>query len=161
MRRTEIDAFWEDARVRAGLNPARAHLGPSVSETVPPPAWSYGDTAEEADRFVELVLEGRASALTSARSDFGDEDELPRPGDLAILLDSTGQPRALLATTAVRVVPVEEVDLEHLTAEGAEDPDLPAWRAAHGDGATLVLERFRVLVPPGVGSRRSRSVPTR
>ncbi|WP_153395136.1 ASCH domain-containing protein [Ornithinicoccus halotolerans] len=161
MSRTEIDAFWENARVRAGLNPARAHLGPTVTETVPPPAWCYGDTAEEADRFVELVLEGRASALTSARSDFGDEDELPQPGDLAILLDSAGRPRALLATTAVRVAAVGEVGAEHLTAEGVEAPDLPAWRAGHGEGVRLVLERFRVLVPPGVGSHRSRSVPTR
>lgn len=154
----EISAFWADARVRGGLNPAGAYLGASVSETLPPPAWSFGSTPQEADRLLELVLAGRKTATASAfweyeqearrRVDAEDADvsaagrpggdtlvrtevdvALPEPGLLSIVLDGRGRPRALIRTTHVEVVRFGDVDAEHARREG--EGSLEAWRAAH------------------------------
>ena len=37
-------------------------------------------------------------------------ESLPEAGDLSIVLDGAGHPRALIATTDVRIVPFDEVD---------------------------------------------------
>lgn len=161
-----VAAFWEDARVRAGLNPVRVYTGPTVAETVPPPSWSYGSSPAEADAFVEQVLAGQRSATTSALRDHGTagppEDataghgEAPEPGGLSILLDGSGRPRALLSTVVVRVVPFDRVEADHALAEGL--PSLQEWRAVtrsvlerepggFAEDLPVVLERFEVLVP--------------
>lgn len=173
-----IDVFWEDARIRAGLNPARVYLGTSVTETVQPPAWSFGSTPEEADRILALVLSGAKTATTSPLSDYQPDDPaesdlaadpdadsgesahqpLPEVGSLSILLDGSGHPRALVQTTAVSVVPFDQVDADHALAEGEGDGTLEQWRQVHreafgADGRPVdgdlpvVLERFEVLVP--------------
>lgn len=155
MSQDEVDDFWTDAKVRAGLNPARAYTGPNVADTLPPPAWSFGATAQEADALLDLVLAGRKTATASALSDYAAED-LPASGDLSIVLDSGGHPRALLRTISVRVVAFEEVDEEHARGEG--EGSLADWRAVHERFFTehsaqafdpripVVLETFEVLV---------------
>ena len=75
----EISRFWADARVRGGLNPAGAYLGANVSETLPPPAWSFGSTPQEADRLLELVLAGRKTATATSLHEY--EDEARRRAD--------------------------------------------------------------------------------
>jgi uncharacterized protein YhfF len=160
MDQRAVDAFWEDARVRAGLNPAGVYLGRNVQETLQPPAWSFGSDPVEADRMVALVLAGTKTAMTSLRSEYAVEgDDLPEPGDLAIVLDGAGRPRALIRTVDVRVVAFGDVDADHARAEGEGDGSLEHWREAHRDllsaGAVaddrleVVLERFRVLVGHG------------
>ncbi|NNG19917.1 ASCH domain-containing protein [Naumannella sp. ID2617S] len=161
MDEQEIDAFWADARVRAGLNPARAYGGPVVADTMRPAAWSFGATPEQADELLRLVLDGTKTATASARWDYdADQESLPEPGDLSIILDSRGHPRALIRTTEVAVVPFDRVGAEHAYAEGEGDRSLAHWRevhrrfftehAEHGRGFSedmpVVLERFRTLV---------------
>lgn len=161
MDQQEIEAFWADARVRAGLNPAHAFTGPLAAETVVPPAWSFGADPEQADRLLQLVLDGVKTATASAQWDYQVEGEaLPSPGDLSIILDGADHPRALIRTTEVRVAPFDEVDADHAYAEGEGDRSLEQWRAVHEEFFTrhaghdrgfstempVVLERFKVLV---------------
>lgn len=160
MDRAEIDAFWTDARIRAKLNRGGVYLGASVAETVPPPVWSFGDDPATADELVALVLSGTKTATASARSEYAEDgSDLPTPGDLAILLDGSGRPRALVRTTDVVVVPFADVDAEHARAEGEGDLSLAWWRVAHrrfftqgrpeedfDERMPVVCERFRVLV---------------
>lgn len=156
-----IDAFWADARIRAKLNRTEAYTGQVVSDTLPPPAWSFGDDPATADRLLDLVLTGRKTATASAlrdyedearRTDPGDDDQvgdgdhggdvgvltardldlaLPQPGLLSILLDGAGWPRALIRTTDVRVVRFADVGEEHARLEGEGSGDLSHWRRAH------------------------------
>src|SRR5690606_27890536 len=58
-------------------------------------------------------------------------DPLPEPGWLNIILDGRGVPRALLETTAVEVIPFDEVPASHAFAEGEEDRSLSSWRDVH------------------------------
>lgn len=157
-----IDAFWEDAKVRAGLNPARAYTGPNYQDSIPPPAWSFGVDEEQADELLDLVLAGKKTATASARWDYEAEGEqLPTSGELSIILDGRGEPRALVRTVDVRLVPFAQVDEAHAYAEGEGDRSLAHWRAEHqrfftehrshdkpfSDDMPVVLERFEVLVP--------------
>ncbi len=159
-RDAEIEAFWIDARIRAGVNRIAVVTGPSPADSVVPPAWSFGATPQQADRLLDLVLDGVKTATASALCDYEtDDDPLPEPGELSIVLDGAGHPRALLATTDVRVVPFDEVDADHAAAEGEGDRTLAYWRREHerffrehSSGGfdprmPVVLEHFERLVP--------------
>lgn len=140
-----IARFWEVARIRAGLGRIAVVAGPGTAATIAPPAWSFGDTPELADSLLGLVLEGRKTATSTALAEFEEADEaLPVAGDLGIVLDGAGRPRALIRTTAVEVVPFAEVPSEHAAAEGEDDGSLASWRTEH--------ERYfrRVLGPLGI-----------
>ncbi|WP_127573203.1 ASCH domain-containing protein [Georgenia faecalis] len=156
-----IEAYWQLTRKRAGINRLDVIIGQAPLSNVVPPAWAFGGTPEEADALLDLVLAGNKTATTSAQWEYEEADApLPAVGDLSIILDGSGRPRALIVTTAVDVVPFDAVDAEHARAEG--EGSLEDWRAAHtrlfGDvaravGRTLaedmpvVLERFRLLDP--------------
>lgn len=155
-----LEAFWDDARHQARLDPMPGYFGPTVLGSLPPPAWSFGATPEQADQLLALLLAGTKTATASALWDYQAEGgEPPEPGTLGIVLDGSGRPRALIATTEVRVVRFDEVDAEHARLEGEGDLSLGYWRRVHEqfftDHAThdhgfspdmpVVLERFEVL----------------
>lgn len=157
---TDLDAFWNLARFHANFNAAPTYFGPTTLEVVPPPAWSFGATPEQADELLDLVLAGTKTATATALADFEVEGEvLPEAGTLSIILDGRGHPRALIETTDVRVVPFGEVDEEHAHLEGEGDRSLAHWRdvheryftehAAHEEGFSpempVVLERFKIV----------------
>ena len=90
----ELRVFWDLARFHAKLNAAPTYFGPTTLESVPPPAWAYGDSREESDEFVARVLADERGETTAAVADYG--DDLPQAGVLSILCDGSGVPRALL-----------------------------------------------------------------
>ncbi|KGN38297.1 ASCH domain-containing protein [Knoellia subterranea] len=160
----EVDAavheFWDTARHYAKLNAVPTYFGPTPLDSVPPPAWGFGATPEHNDELLALVLEGTKTATASAVWDYEAEDEtLPEPGTLSIILDGEGRPRALIETTEVDLVPFDEVSEEHAFLEGEGDRSLEHWREVHErfftEHAThdhgfirdmpVVCERFKVL----------------
>lgn len=157
---TEVDAFWALAKSQARLTSMPGYFGPTTSEVLPPPAWSFGVTEAEADDLLRLVLDGIKTATAGALWDYEVEDEpLPVTGALGIVVDSQGHPRALIETTSVEVVPFDDVDEEHAFLEGEGDRTLTHWREVHerfftdnaehdrgfADDMPVVCERFRVL----------------
>ena len=46
----ELRVFWDLARFHAKLNAAPTYFGPTTLESVPPPAWAYGDSVERVRR---------------------------------------------------------------------------------------------------------------
>ncbi|MEJ5944800.1 ASCH domain-containing protein [Pseudokineococcus basanitobsidens] len=136
----EIVRFWETARSRAGLGRLSVVTGASAATVVPPPAWAFGADPQQADELLALVLEGTKTATAGARWEYEAEGEpLPRPGDLSIVLDGAGHPRALVRTTSVDVVPFSEVGEEHARAEGEGDLSLGHWRDVHERFFTATL----------------------
>lgn len=158
---TRITDFWDAARGHLGWGKLDAVLGESVDGAVAPPAWSFGDDVRLADELLALVLDGRKTGTSTALAEFAATDEpLPRVGDVSIVLDSAGDPRALLRTTDVEVVPFDQVGAEHAAAEGEDDLSLESWRREHevywrrvlGDAAfsptmDVVTERFELVYP--------------
>jgi len=158
-----VDAYWATARKRAGMTELTGVLAEQPLAAVEPPAWAFSADPEEADELLALVLAGLKTATASAVASYEAEGvPLPSPGDLSILLDGRGRPRALIATTHVQVCRFDEVDAEHAAAEGEGDRTLLDWQRAHEGFFTdelaavgqqftastaVVLERFRLLDP--------------
>lgn len=145
----EIARFWADARA------ALPHL-----PEAPPEAWAFGATTEHADGLLGLVLEGVKTATASALEDYeADGEPVPAVGDLSIILDGGGAPRAVLEVTGIDIIPFDQVSDEHAHAEGEDDRTLATWRRIHErfwrEFATtdfrpdmpVVCERFRVVHP--------------
>jgi uncharacterized protein YhfF len=154
--------FWDVARVRAGRTSLGGAIGESAATMVPPQAWAFGDSPRLAHDLLRLVLAGVKTATASLLWEYQDAEEpIPAKGDLSIVLDGAGEPRALIRTTAVEVVPFGEVTEEHAYLEGEDDRTLATWREQHErywqrnspEGRELtpstqvVCERFKVLYP--------------
>ena len=95
----ELRVFWDLARFHAKLNAAPTYFGPTTLESVPPPAWAYGDSAEESDAFVAGVLADEEGRTTAPGDDYA--GDYPEAGTLSILCDGAGVPRALVEVTDV------------------------------------------------------------
>ena len=155
--RDPIQQFWNLAERHAKLSDMDVIIGRQWSQSMPPPAWSFGDSPELADELLALVLEGHKTATSSLRSEFGDDGEpLPSKGDLSIVLDGQGIPAALIKTVEVQIVPFSEVTENQAAAEGEGDRSVETWRADHKrfwkrqgekttDQTLIVWERFKVV----------------
>lgn len=117
-----LAAFWDDARRALDL-PATAAI---------PAAWGFGDSPQMADRLLALVIEGTKTATAGALWEYEAEDEpVPEPGQLSIVLDGAGRPQCVIETTEVRVMPMSQVDSKFAHDEGEGDRTLEWWREAH------------------------------
>jgi uncharacterized protein YhfF len=139
---------------------------PSAAEIAALPTAEFGFPGPLRDRLVAAILDGAKTATTGLVADYEHEDEpLPQAGERAVVIDSAERPVAVIETTEVRVVPLAEVDLEHVVDEGEGDRSVAEWRAGHEsfwhgaemreamgdpdftvDDTTLtVLQRFRLV----------------
>lgn len=155
----EILEFWEAARHRAGVVRTSIVTGLGVSGAMVPPTWSFGDNPELADSLLDLVLSGRKTGTSTALVEFEQGDEpLPVKGDLSIITDSAGHPRALLRTTEVQTMAFDQVSADFAAAEGEDDLSLESWRTEHekywrrvlgtfDSDMPVVTERFELLYP--------------
>lgn len=116
-----VAEFWERARDQLELAPEQ-----------PPLAWAFGATPAHADGLLALVLDGTKTGTASALWDYETTgDPLPQLLEFSIILDSANEPRAVIQTTEVEVVPFGEVTADHAFAEGEGDRTLAAWREIH------------------------------
>ena len=154
-----ISAFWQAARGHVGLGKMDAVMGGTPDDVVPPPSWSYGD-GPEAQALLGRVLDGSKTGTATVLAQLVAAGlDVPRVGDLSIVTDPAGEPKAVLRTTEVEVVPFDQVTAEHAAAEGGADASLESWVAEHraSFGAALgeqfspssevVLERFEIIYP--------------
>ena len=84
------------------------------------------------DQLVAAILAGSKTTTTGLVADYEHEDEpLPRPGQRKTVVDSDGNPVAVIETVAVRVIRLADVDLAHALGEGEGYASVAEWRAAH------------------------------
>ncbi|WNM24709.1 ASCH domain-containing protein [Demequina capsici] len=144
-------AFWERCREAVPGMPAEV-----------PAAWAFGGTRAQASKLLELVLAGVKTGTASALWDFeADDDPLPEVGEVNIIVDADGVPRAVVQTTDIRVVRFHEVDEQHAASEGEGDLSLAHWREVHAEfwdeystagfspEMPVVCERFRLVHSEG------------
>ena len=128
----DLEAFWVHAINAARLNPAEAVMGQDEQLSLIPVAFSFGITRQEADDLCALVLSGAKRATSSYAPLYEQEGEaLPEKGDLQILCDGAGVPRALLVNEAVQLAPFDQVGEKVAAAEGEGDRSLAYWRKVH------------------------------
>ena len=156
-----VMAFWHAALAHVGWGRLDVVMGEPARDAVMPQAWSFGDNPELSDELLGLVLAGTKTATASLVSEYEAEGvATPVPGDLSIVLDGAGLPGAVIRTTAVSIVPFDEVDAEHAAAEGEGDTSLAQWRQVHEEvwrrahgadfdvhAAQVVAEQFELVYP--------------
>jgi uncharacterized protein YhfF len=121
------------------------------------------------DSGVAAILAGHKTALTGLLQIHQHAGEpLPQPGQRFSVVDSAGQPAAVIELTEVSVVPIATVSDEYARAEGRDYANAAEWRRAHEDFFTsegvarflgtapvidddtlVVTERFRLIRPAG------------
>ena len=138
----DVEAFWRRFVAATGIDGLHT-------------AWGFGSSPEQATELGLLVRDGPKRATASLVSDYDDEP-MPVPGDLGVVLDGEGEPLCVVRTTGVEVRAFGEVDEEFAWTEGEGDRSLAYWRNAHirffvgvgtpvDEETPVVLERFELL----------------
>jgi len=106
-------AFWADFLAMAGGD-ASARFYES---------FHFGDSEMLADELAALVLVGAKRATASLLWPFEvDGKPLPKPGDLSIVERWSGEPICVIETSAVAIVPFDEVGPEFAAARIRSKP---------------------------------------
>ena len=93
--------------------------------------WHFELTERACNELLGLVLEGRKRATSSSLASYRlAGEDVPREGELSVICDWEGNPRCVVRTTHVEVVPFRAVTLEMARREG-EDDTLASWRENH------------------------------
>ena len=153
MTRSEIDRYWK--QFIQSLPPS-AQYPETYNDT-----FYFGITKEDAPEIAPLVLNGTKTATGSLLWGFEAEGKpLPKVGDLNIVTDGNDFPVCIIETTAVEIIPYDEVDEEFAYAGGEKDRTLESWREIYWTYTVyecarikreptrktpLICERFRVV----------------
>jgi len=114
-----IQEFWQrylDYRERQPNRRRRMFQPPVCGGTVVP-----GDTPEECDHMLELMIEGQRKA--EIRSLYAWQDSgtpLPGPDEYTIALGSDGQPRCVLRSAGAHIVAFRSMPEEYAMLEGVD-----------------------------------------
>lgn len=112
-------------------------------------SWQFGVGSEMADELLGLVLTGRKRATAGLLWAYELEGEpVPRMGDYSLVTDGAGVARCVLRTTAVEIVPFDQVDAAHARDEGEGDGSLAHWREGHWAFFSRELESFGRIAEP-------------
>lgn len=103
-------------------------------------AWSFGASPDE---LAELVVRGIKTATCSGLVFYENEQErLPQAGDYSIVLNSGEEPVAIIQTTDVQIMPMNEVPVEFAEAEGEGDRSYEYWYKEHEKFFTNALQEL-------------------
>lgn len=117
--------------------------------------WFGGKNKELTDRLLEYAIDGKKTATTS----WPIPDPLYwAPGDYSVILNGTGEPKAVMRTTSFVQCKFREVEEDFALAEA--EGDYEAYREGHkwfysqgpnghefGDDSMVLCERFEVVYP--------------
>ncbi len=117
----EIQTFWNQFLVVNNMPPATPYKE----------SFYFGLDKETANSLAKLVLRGTKRA-TSSLYDLYDLtlEKLPAVGDYSIVTDWDGQPKCIIRTTAVHIIPFDQMTFEVCSREG-EDKNLESWKRTH------------------------------
>lgn len=93
--------------------------------------WHFELTEDACNSLLELVLKGqkRATSSSLAAFEFGDET-MPKEGELSVITDWDGNPRCVVRTKKLHILPYEEITYDLAKLEG-EDETLDSWKRSH------------------------------
>lgn len=144
---TAVDEFWREFTEATGID------GPYT-------AWAFGgdDMPELATELALLVRDGPKRATAGRLADHTDDEPVPQPGEISVILDGEGVPVCVIRTTTVEIRRFGDVDEQFAWDEGEGERTLEWWRRAHewffdqqgtpiDDDTEMVLERFELVWP--------------
>jgi uncharacterized protein YhfF len=115
-------AFWAGFELSAGT-----HASARFYES-----FHFGDSESLADELAAAVVAGTKRATASLLwSCEADGKPMPKPGDLSIVEQWSGEPVCIIETVSVALLPFEQVGPEFAATEGEGDGSLEYWRTGH------------------------------
>lgn len=119
-----INQFWHSF----------CRLNPEADPRQQYQVWYFGDGPELADRLCDLVLSGTKTA-TAALVWEAEADPATAPviGGYSVVTNFAGEPRCVIRTTEIQIIPFDEVPEEFAFDEGEGDRSLEYWRKVHLD----------------------------
>ena len=93
--------------------------------------WNFELSEGPCNYLLGLVLSGQNRATASSVWGYEIEgDEIPEAGKLSVITDWDGNPRCVIRTTRVRILPYKDITFDIARLEG-EDDSLESWRGNH------------------------------
>lgn len=114
-----VEIFWQDFLKATGRSTETTYLE----------SFHFDNNERSANELLALVLSGKKRATASSLLCYT-EGEQPKPGNLSIVTDWDGNPRCVIETRTVQVIPFCEMTFEICSREG-EDECLETWQAGH------------------------------
>lgn len=117
----KTDLFWNRFLESSGYDKNTKYLE----------AFHFELTEKLANELLELVIEGKKRATAGSLLSYEKEgSKIPAKGDLSIITDWDGNPRCVIETTEVSIIPFKDITYDICKREG-EDDTLESWRAGH------------------------------
>jgi uncharacterized protein YhfF len=116
-----IDFFWSEFLKETGRDNSIRYSS----------CFHFELTKELANFLLELVLSGTKRATASSLLAYQISGEkLPEVGDLSIVTDWDGNPRCVIETTDITILPYKDITYDICKREG-EDDTLESWQEGH------------------------------
>lgn len=123
MEHESVQQFWKSYLESIGENPENTNKKYS--------AWYFCDNEQDANELADLVVEGTKRATASLYLGYNSADEIPRVGELSIIINWYGVAQCIIETTNIEIVPFKDVTEEFAATEGEGDKSLDYWKRAH------------------------------
>ncbi len=115
------DTFWREFLEKTGKPGNTRYLE----------CFHFDLTEEWANKLLVLVLSGKKKATSSSLWAYEKEgSRIPEVGDYSIVTNWDGTPHCVIETTAVTILPFNEISFEICRREG-EDDCLASWQQGH------------------------------
>ncbi|WP_314244713.1 ASCH domain-containing protein [Empedobacter tilapiae] len=101
-------------------------------KTSQPQSFYFCDNKKDADECAELVVKKIKQATSPSVWWFKKFNEpFPKVGDVAIVTNWKGNPKAIIRTTKVEIVKYKSITPEYALIEGEGDKTLEYWKKVH------------------------------
>lgn len=119
---------------------------PEFKDVPMPKPFHFCDNEKDANECAELVIKKIKKATSTSLWWFNkNKVGLPKPGDVNIITDWKGIPKAIIKTIQVDHIPFSQVTEEYAMIEGEGDFSLSYWQKIHWDYYTREMEPFGEL----------------
>lgn len=116
-----IEDFWHRFLIEKRLSPDNTYFD----------CFHFELTEKWAEELLRLVLIGKKKATASSLYAFEKENlRLPEVGDFSIVTNWAGEPKCVIQTSKVRILPFREMTYDICKLEG-EDDTLESWQRGH------------------------------
>lgn len=116
-----IELFWNRFIEEKGYDKSKKYLE----------AFHFELTEDLANKLLSLVLECKKKATSSSFKAYEKEgSDLPKIADISIVTDWDGNPRCIIETKNITIIPFKDITYDICSREGEED-SLENWREGH------------------------------
>lgn len=129
----EIINYWKEFQKRNS----------EYENILQPQSFYFGDKKKVADECAELVVKGVKKATSPSVWWFEKNNEkLPKTGDLTIVTNWEGEPKAIIKTIRVEIVKFKNITPEYASVEGEGDKNLEYWKRVHWEYYSNEMKKF-------------------